>query len=187
MFYRITFAAAVLFTAISCEKKEIKADNLQETSTATAPQTADAGLPANTTGTAGSSTSVPAPANATSMNVTAQNGQPIQINPSAAKPGSVPAKVAPGMNPAHGEPGHRCDIPVGAPLSTPSKGAAPAATPQPIQVTPQAAPQAQATAPGMNPPHGQPGHRCDIPVGSPLSSAPAPTSSSIPATVAAPK
>jgi len=30
------------------------------------------------------------------------------------------------------------------------------------------------TAPGMNPPHGQPGHRCDIPVGQPLNSKPVP-------------
>jgi hypothetical protein len=30
-----------------------------------------------------------------------------------------------------------------------------------------------AVAPGMNPAHGQPGHRCDIPVGSPLNSKPA--------------
>ncbi len=28
------------------------------------------------------------------------------------------------------------------------------------------------TAPGMNPPHGQPGHRCDIAVGAPLDSPP---------------
>ena len=26
--------------------------------------------------------------------------------------------IADGMNPAHGQPGHRCDIPVGAPLPT---------------------------------------------------------------------
>jgi len=26
--------------------------------------------------------------------------------------------VAPGMNPAHGEPGHRCDIPTGTSLKT---------------------------------------------------------------------
>lgn len=31
-----------------------------------------------------------------------------------------------------------------------------------------AAAPAGTTAPGMNPPHGQPGHRCEIPVGSPL-------------------
>ena len=32
--------------------------------------------------------------------------------------------------------------------------------------------QMQATA-GLNPPHGQPGHRCEIPVGAPLDSKPA--------------
>jgi len=30
----------------------------------------------------------------------------------------------------------------------------------------------QTTAPGMNPPHGQPNHRCDIAVGAPLNSKP---------------
>ena len=30
----------------------------------------------------------------------------------------------------------------------------------------------QPTAPGMNPPHGQPGHRCDIAIGAPLNSKP---------------
>jgi len=47
------------------------------------------------------------------------------------------------------------------------------AAPQQIQAQPQQmqvqAQQTQATAPGMNPPHGQPGHRCDIAVGTPLS------------------
>ncbi|HSD13665.1 MAG TPA: hypothetical protein VLB74_03375 [Flavobacterium sp.] len=106
----------------------------------------------------------------------------------------APVKVAKGMNPPHGQPGHRCDIAVGAPLnSPPAKPATPpgAATVQKINpssftVTPSnatpsgntgtpnsAVPEllstsANETAPGMNPPHGQAGHRCDIPVGSPL-------------------
>lgn len=29
-----------------------------------------------------------------------------------------------------------------------------------------------ATTPALNPPHGQPNHRCDIPVGAPLNSSP---------------
>ena len=40
---------------------------------------------------------------------------------------------------------------------------APVQTGQPIQQAPVAK-----TAPGMNPPHGQPNHRCDIAVGAPL-------------------
>ena len=84
-----------------------------------------------------------------------------------------------GLNPAHGQPNHRCDIEVGEPLNTPPKSNSvaantPAPTIQPNLTTtnlapaPPAAPVEQ-TAPGFsgkaNPPHGQPGHRCDISVG----------------------
>jgi hypothetical protein len=85
--------------------------------------------------------------------------------------------TAPGMNPPHGQPGHRCDISVGAPLN--SKPAAPATpatvttTPAQPQVTMKEVPTTTKTAPGMNPPHGEPGHRCDIAVGAPLNSKPA--------------
>ncbi len=96
------------------------------------------------------------------------------------------AQVAEGMNPAHGQPGHRCDIPVGAPLNSPpgqgaGQTAAPAAQPSQggflggdaqAQAPAQQQAAAQVTAPGMqgkpNPAHGQPGHRCDIQVGQPL-------------------
>lgn len=101
-------------------------------------------------------------------------------------------KTAAGMNPPHGQPNHRCDIAVGAPLnSPPGQGAQQQAAPtsaQPSQggflggnaqtqaPAQQAAPQQQMppqqTAPGMkgkpNPAHGQPGHRCDVSVGQPL-------------------
>lgn len=89
---------------------------------------------------------------------------------------SAPVATAPGMNPPHGQPGHRCEIAVGAPLnSQPTKQAASPAQQQ-QQATPgtfmqPAAKPAAATtttAPGMNPPHGQPGHRCEIAVGAPL-------------------
>ena len=104
-----------------------------------------------------------------------------------------PVAVAPGMNPAHGQPNHRCDIAVGAPLNSPQKMAAkpamtinpsdvktstpPVISTKPIQVpapanggapailSPNAAP---ATAVGMNPAHGQPGHKCEVAVGAPL-------------------
>lgn len=80
--------------------------------------------------------------------------------------------TAPGMNPPHGQPNHRCDIAVGAPLnSPPGKNPATQTTPAPVQAQPQMQPQNAApvvTAPGMNPPHGQPGHKCEVAVGAPL-------------------
>lgn len=97
----------------------------------------------------------------------------------------VTTSTAPGMNPAHGQPGHRCDIAVGAPLDSkpvaatttttplPLTPSLPSATPVSPATIPAAVPAATtATAPGMNPPHGQPGHRCDISVGAPLNSKP---------------
>ncbi|MFB9078407.1 hypothetical protein ACFFLS_16110 [Flavobacterium procerum] len=82
-----------------------------------------------------------------------------------------------GINPAHGQPGHRCDIAVGAPLnSAPQQGQVVAAPQgQTVQVNPSQTQVVTTTTPvktakGMNPPHGQPGHRCDIPVGAPLNS-----------------
>lgn len=125
---------------------------------------------------------------------------------------TIVAQAKSGLNPAHGAPGHRCDIAVGAPLNAapapakvpiqnlrpgqtfPGMLANPAkssATPnQPIVNTAPAAPVAQAAAApqsvktaavapavtkvtaGLNPPHGQPNHRCDIAVGAPLNSPP---------------
>ena len=89
---------------------------------------------------------------------------------------SQPVATAPGMNPPHGQPNHRCDIAVGAPLNSPK-----AAAPTPSTTVQQPTPQGQAsvtpvdmasgttaTKPGMNPPHGQEGHRCEIAVGAPL-------------------
>ena len=104
--------------------------------------------------------------------------------------------TAPGMNPPHGQPGHRCDISVGAPLNSKP---APPATVQPAtltapqqqpQVTMKEVPTTTKTAPGMNPPHGEAGHRCDIAVGAPLNSKPAApatvTTTAAPATISAP-
>lgn len=96
------------------------------------------------------------------------------------------------LNPPHGQPYHRCDIPVGAPLNSPPAStaretlnnqvqvAAPNSANSPTAPTVENArrlnpSQAQNTAtatkegkPRLNPAHGQPYHRCDIPVGSPL-------------------
>jgi hypothetical protein len=96
------------------------------------------------------------------------------VNPNNAVATSGP--VAAGMNPAHGQPSHRCDIPVGAPLNSPQ--ASTASKPvvqqqnQPVPtsaVTTTSTPVATTPTPeGMNPPHGQTNHRCDIAVGAPL-------------------
>ncbi len=81
--------------------------------------------------------------------------------------------AAEGLNPVHGAPGHRCDIDVGAPLSSPV--AQPNATVQ--QGAPQmpTAPSASPATPAvsengkkLNPAHGMPGHDCALPVGAPL-------------------
>jgi hypothetical protein len=89
--------------------------------------------------------------------------------------------VAAGINPPHGQPNHRCDIAVGAPLNSQPNGAPAATQPNQVQMQPQVqtitqtATSKTVTPKGMNPPHGQPNHRCDIPVGAPLNSKPAAT------------
>ncbi|MCG9971143.1 hypothetical protein [Christiangramia crocea] len=63
-------------------------------------------------------------------------------------------------NPAHGEDGHRCDLPVGAPLDQAS-----ASTTQDMSSSPV---RLKSATPKVNPPHGEPGHDCSIPVGAAL-------------------
>ena len=101
----------------------------------------------------------------------------------------------PRLNPAHGEPYHRCDIAVGAPLDSSPVNTTRQTTNNQVQATaPQSSVSASSTMnnptaptianakrmnssqpnttngvkPSLNPPHGQPYHRCDIAVGSPL-------------------
>ncbi len=117
--------------------------------------------------------------------VTATQAAPqVPANPVVVNtPPPVPiAGASPKVNPAHGLPGHRCDLQVGAPL--PQAGTAPAAQVMPTAPAgPQAGPAVQSIAlpppplntgvpvsgsKKVNPAHGQPGHRCDIAVGAPL-------------------
>ena len=112
-------------------------------------------------------------------------GTPTNAAPSAdANAGTVTENSAkPAINPAHGEPYHRCDIAVGAPIDSQpaAQNAAPQMTQQsapansfntnPIAPTnsPSAAPvTATGPKPALNPAHGQPHHRCDLQVGAPL-------------------
>lgn len=86
-----------------------------------------------------------------------------------------------GLNPAHGQPGHRCDIAVGASLSTPvaastpqvksmtSNTTTPSAQISSPSTSPISTPSALSSGSGkLNPPHGQPGHDCAVEVGKPL-------------------
>ena len=83
------------------------------------------------------------------------------------------------LNPQHGQPGHRCDIAVGAPLNTPATSIQPnvSATTAPVTTTTnidtkKVVPEVNSSSTALNPKHGEPGHRCDIAVGAPLNSKP---------------
>ena len=133
----------------------------------------------------------PAPVNTESV-------QPIE-DKTAAQPSTEQNNAEVMLNPAHGEPFHRCDIPVGAPLDSPPANTTRQTTSDPVQPSiPQTSSPAPGTAnnptaptlenamrmnpsqarstnapatgtkPRLTPPHGQPWHRCDIAVGSPL-------------------
>lgn len=88
------------------------------------------------------------------------------------------------LNPAHGQPGHRCDIPVGQPLDGSSTTNSQTISTQTSPVinnsispiintststnTTTTNTSNNTNTGNLNPAHGQPGHRCDIPVGQPL-------------------
>lgn len=80
---------------------------------------------------------------------------------------AAPGGAAVALNPPHGQPNHRCDIEVGAPLNSVAAPNLPMPNLQPLPAQPAQSAQG-AVAPGTNPPHGQPGHDCAIPVGAPL-------------------
>lgn len=113
-----------------------------------------------------------------SVDQPSQQQQPVQQTQQGVQ---TQTQTPPGMNPPHGQPGHRCDIAVGAPLnSKPAQNNQPQAA-QVVNTKPSEQPVMKvntsngsttivgtSTPPGMNPPHGQEGHRCDIAVGAPL-------------------
>ena len=96
-------------------------------------------------------------------------------SPTTEMPASNTNNTTAALNPAHGQPGHDCTIPVGAPLDRS------AATNTQTQVQPQMSTgntspvrmnntnTSTTTGTAMkNPPHGQPGHDCAVPVGADL-------------------
>lgn len=147
------FAAAAL--AVSCKNTKNTEVQKSVTQTATAPETKS------------------------QENVATQTSTPENT--------AIPSNTAsdkPALNPPHGQPYHRCDIAVGAPIDSPApvQNAAPqVAQPQSAPnagfntnpISPSLAPPVSSTAdigpkPALNPPHGQPHHRCDLQVGAPL-------------------
>lgn len=171
----VLFTFFAFFTIISCSPA--KQDSKQTQQVPVMPPTQEQSSPVNN-----------------------EPAQPIQNEPTAQTPAEQNnAEVM--LNPPHGEPYHRCDIPVGAPLnSAPANtarqttnspastsaprisGSAPSVANNPTAPTIENAQrmnsgQTRSTAqtnnntgtkPRLNPAHGQPWHRCDIPVGSPL-------------------
>ncbi|QXU41633.1 hypothetical protein [Pedobacter sp. D749] len=114
---------------------------------------------------------VGAPLNPTAKVQPQQNKNP---QPTPAPAAAVVNTSGKKLNPKHGEPGHRCDIAVGAPLDS-----------RPTQVVTTTQPAVTQVSgvkggKGLNPPHGQPNHRCDLAIGAPLISKPAPAANPAP-------
>lgn len=172
------FAAAFALSAtllVSCNNNDTEATDASLSTETTPPA-------ANTTATSGDSATItPTPdiilpdSLITNPVIQSKMQPPTSVTPTATTP-----STAKGLNPAHGQPGHRCDIAVGAPLSSApaakptvspvsTPAVTPTASPAPIQMTPAATGTTPVT-PGakLNPAHGQPGHDCAVPVGAPL-------------------
>ena len=167
----ILFAALPLGMLMACNDNQPEKDNslvVPEEATVT-PPAFDAAPQTETADTASNlSTVQPAPT------PTATPQPQVQPNPAPAK-----NAVTAALNPAHGQPGHRCDIPVGAPLnSAPTNPSTPGNIINPVSTAPTPnVPIAQPSLPSgvnaggsgkLNPAHGQPGHNCAVPVGAPL-------------------
>lgn len=144
------FLTALVLTA--CNQKEEKAE-VSQPAGPSAIEAASAGA-------------APAPVTYTTS--------PAQQAPATA---GTPAGVK--LNPPHGEPGHLCEIAVGAPL--PAEGVLPTpvetAPARPMPISPAATSVINrplntvvntGPKPKFNPPHGQPWHTCDLEVGAPL-------------------
>lgn len=176
----IAIVPATLFLLASCSGTDSKTTDVLADSATIAPVVN--GNPATTT---------PVTNNVVTSPTTPNN---IVVAPTTTTTPAPTTTAASGLNPAHGQPGHRCDISVGAPLNSKPTTAAtttttPTITPQIQSITPTVNPTVTTTTtqtptvtgPGMNPAHGQPGHRCDISVGAPLNSKP--TSSTNPISI----
>lgn len=103
----------------------------------------------------------------------ATNSQPVTANPPVQTVSNANDQK---LNPKHGEPNHRCDIAVGAPLNSKPVQIAQTNVVPPTVINQSTGPK---VGKGLNPPHGQPNHRCDIAVGAPLNSKPTQAAKSV--------
>ncbi len=155
------FLAALVLVA--CNKKEETAEvEVTQTASPSAIEAATASASAPLTYTTSPAQQAPAA------------GSPAAGSPAAGTPA---AGVK--LNPPHGEPGHLCEIAVGAPLPadgvvpppaevaparpTPINPGATSIINQPLNTVVNTGPK-----PKFNPPHGQSWHTCDLEVGAPL-------------------
>jgi phosphatidylethanolamine-binding protein (PEBP) family uncharacterized protein len=99
-----------------------------------------------------------------------QTSQPVPGQSTQAS--GTQSRTLAGTNPPHGQTNHRCDIAVGAPLNTAVSVGTSLQSTQAV-ASPQNGNPKAVTLNGMNPPHGESNHRCDIAVGAPLNSKPA--------------
>ena len=163
----LLLASAVVF--FSCNKKSSSAEETQEitASTRDSENVVEDTISAKAT---------------TGIRAVDQNSVPSTAPLATPFPAGISNSTGePALNPAHGQPYHRCEIAVGAPLN-----GAPQQNPAPQAVVPKlnsantsvntnpALPspfpaKATGSKPALNPAHGQPHHRCDIEVGAPLS------------------
>lgn len=158
------FLAIIIATLYSCDKKnEATPESSSSITTNEEENNKTANNEANVVNTS--------PIQSNPNNVANINLNPVQPQTQLVQQAQ---QTVPGMNPPHGQPNHRCDIPVGASLSTPVQNNTNiqptiVTTQMPAKVSTQESAQAPVkVASGINPPHGQPGHRCDIEVGAPL-------------------
>lgn len=91
-----------------------------------------------------------------------------EATPAATETSTEAASSEIKVNPAHGQPGHRCDLPVGAPLNGTNPGSTANPTPTSQLPSTSVSPIRVDQTPSVNPPHGEPGHDCAVPVGAPL-------------------
>ena len=150
---KITILIASVALLYSCDKKNT------ETVAADVPKSDSAVVQNDSSNSSSRPQNLETPAALTASSVVSSSGKPA-------------------LNPAHGQPYHRCEIAVGAPIdsaptqqnATPQAAAPSILSPNVAPAASSPAPQAQSLGPkpATNPAHGQPHHRCELAVGAPL-------------------